>query len=326
MVAWELEDKRGYLFQDGTLRVIASPYYSQFKLSRVDAAPLVRFFQHHLTQLDLDTGSGASSRSVTAPASVEEQAQLFLAEYRGGFAGEAWRSHQRGSGAKRRLKRHRDAVIVDVQRELAVDRLAAATDLVAQQAVWRDLCKTLKQTDLVAVREIRQLEERLPRLDAGLTESLSDLLKTQVQDAEFDARFTHYVKALTALLGGITPSWSLVTSVLALWDPIHHVCVHPTSLAQQASGLQEPALRSKKPVAADYSRALRITHKVREALLGLGLSPVDLLDVHDFMRATTSPAARKSLEALRATPVVSNPPRSDVFAAETEVSSDQAAA
>lgn len=327
VVAWERDGKRGYLFQDGTLRVIASLYYSQFELSKVDPAPLARSFQHHLAQLDIEVAPSTTSRGAATPASIAEQVQLFLAEYPGGFVGNAWQAHVRGVAAKRRLKRHRNAAILDARRELDATRLAGLKDATAQQSLWRDICNMLKQTDLVSFQELRQLEERLPHIEPGLTAALGELLVTRVDDSEFEVRFTRLLRALTVSLGGVAPSWSLLTSLLTLHEPEHHVCVYPTSFAQQARAVKEPSPRSKQPNAVDYARALRIANALRQALGNLGVTPVDLIDVCDFMRVTTSPTARKNLKMRRATSTPAAQTRPSVGAlSEPDQLRDQAAA
>jgi hypothetical protein len=115
---------------------------------------------------------------------------------------------------------------------------------------------------------------------------------------EFRTRFSSYVTELTRMLGR-TPSWQLATSLLALHSPTRYLCVHTTSLGRQRTWLGDSPIRSRKPNAIDYQKALKTSARIQHELQELGLTPVDLLDVYDFMRTSTTPSAMRRLEALR---------------------------
>jgi hypothetical protein len=81
--------------------------------------------------------------------------------------------------------------------------------------------------------------------------------------------------------------------------PQRHICVHPGSLRQQSKWMGERPVRSSKPNARDYEAARATACRLFEKLNDLELGPTDLLDVYDFVRASTTPTAKKRLETLR---------------------------
>lgn len=308
LLAWKREDRRGYLFEDGTLRVFAEPYCHQLKLRHGANEPLSPEFEQHVARLALAEASqpGAADPR-TATFSVDEQAQLLLADFPGGFSGERWGKTQRGTGVKKPLKRHRDPVVSDAQSTLAPQRLARALEQGSHVELWREVCAMLRRTNLVPPHEVRMLEKHVSKANSSLTGALAAMLAPTSEKPKANdpaRRFDAFVAELRKLLGGGTPTWSMVTALLALYDPKEHFCVHPTTTRLQGQWMKMRPLRSKKPTATDYEQARQMARTIATKLDELGLPAKDLLDVYDFMRHTSAPAARTRLVALHHTPVV----------------------
>ena len=229
LLAWERDGRRGYLFEDGELRVIAEPYYHWMKLSQTDAGELTQTFQRHLSQMDLSETEGMlnpSSNSNTLY-TLEEQAQLLVGQYPQGFAGEAWREHFRGDGSKKRLKRHRDAAIAEGQQTLLPERVAQASNNNEHADLWRSICNLLRHTDLVTPGDVKTLEAKVDKAARSTTQALADVLYDDEGPA-FAARFDTFVAELKRLLG-VTPSWPFAI------QPRDCACIQPV-FASKASG------------------------------------------------------------------------------------------
>lgn len=307
LLTWEREGRRGYLFEDGTLRVIAEAYYDQLKLSQAAEGPLSETFQRHLAQMDLANprGTSRSRKQAETYFTIDEQAQLFLGQHHGGFAGDDWQTKHRGRDAGRRLKRHRDAAVEDAKKVLHPEVLTEAQTNNGHVQLWGSLLEMLQRTDLLSSKEVQALKQKAHAADEPLTQALGLLLRAVDDDVDdpFDDRFSGLLKELGRVFGNKCLTWALPTSLLALYAPKKHFCVQPTSLGRQAKWLKQPPLRSQKPNAADYARARSLARDIEEHLDQLGIAPTDLLDVCDFVRATTSPTSRKRMSVLHDSPL-----------------------
>jgi hypothetical protein len=58
----------------------------------------------------------------------------------------------------------------------------------------------------------------------------------------------------------------------------------------------------KTPTAQSYLRLQSMAKTIWNRLIEVGERPRDLMDVHDFIRLTTRPAAKKALLGLRRNP------------------------
>lgn len=302
LLTWERGNKRCYLFEDGAQRIIAEPYYPLMKLSQVERTSLSDSFRQQISQMSLAKAKGLvdPAREASPCFTVSEQAQLLVGKFPEGFGGKAWQQHHRGDGAKKRLKRHRTAAITEARNVLDAQRVARAVTDHRHEELWRNICKLLRTTDLVPLRDVKALEQRLPWVTRGLTVALAGLLHSEPGETTnaFDTHFANFVSELRQVLGN-TPSWPLATSLTALFFPDTQLCVHPSSLVQQCKWMGEKSIRSKKPNPLDYARARKVAQALFGQLEELGLKPADLLDVHDFIRTSTTPAAKQRLEALR---------------------------
>ena len=303
LLAWERAERRGYYFEDGVLRVIAQPYYHHMQIQQVEQADLSNTFRQQISQMTKAKASGLldPGHDASLVFSVAEQAQLLVGQFPDGFSGEAWRQRHRGNRASRQLKRHRDPALAQASQVLDPERIAHAIAEHRHAELWQEVGRLLQSTDLVPLPEVKALQRRAPEATRTLTLALAGLLRSEPSEEAvqgFETRLSTFVNELQSLLQS-APSWPLVTSLLALYFPSTHLCVHPTSLRQQLQWMGEKTLRSKKPNPGDYERARTAAKKLFEELDQLGLAPADLLDIHDFVRTLTTPSAKKRLEALR---------------------------
>lgn len=288
VVQWERDGKRGYLFEDGEVRVIQHGYYhlmTEVDVSTERAAAL------HAAVDRPDTTDPALRRPRPArkPVSLDEQLAFFLDAYPDGFAGETWRNERRAAPG-RPLKRHRDAALERARDSLtldALDRGLAGDPAAALGAV----AALLASTDLVSRTHAATLGKGGPKV----LRALRDVLDSS---QPFAPNFDRWVAAAGA---AEPPMWNLATAPLALADPELHLCVRATAFRAQAASLA-PRLDSRRLNHATYRRLLAMATRIREHLGERGFAPADLLDLHDFVRFTLNPKARAAILAERAAP------------------------
>ncbi|HEX2735203.1 MAG TPA: hypothetical protein VHM70_26550 [Polyangiaceae bacterium] len=307
-IAWERDGKRAYLFETGMLRVLAEPFY-RFMIpvettKERDLATLERL----VTQVDAKDAQIVSSRASLPPGShfgISEQLAVFRESHKDGFD-EVWRSSVRGVDAPRRLKRHRDPAIAQMQQELNVGRLEEALRTAEFGQVWLGIAGVLDQTDLVAAGPVQQLKKSAKRASTGNVNALGQVL---FGAGDFSDRFDAYVTSLERMLGRV-PSWELTTAILALTDPKQHVCVKRQNFQQQAEWMVPELRATDRPNALAYGGFMSLAKTVCQQLEHAGLTPQDYFDVYDFVRVTTAPKAVAKMTAQRRSGPVSNAPRS----------------
>lgn len=288
VLVWEQDDRRGYQFEDGALRVFKEGYYDRLEEVDVTADRVAGL----AALRRVDTSSPGRPAAVHEPASsitLDEQLDHFLGEYPGGFGDAAWRSQHRG-GSGRAFKSHREPAIAAARTELSEQALDALVDTHRNHEVVGVLCRVLARTDLVPAAQVTRLTEARSVTASAVGTALVDLLWNA---NEFAGRFAAWVSALGAACGK-SPSWELVTAPLGLVHPDDHVCIKPIRFHAQASWMA-PSLRFGTPAAAaSYTRGLAMAQQIRQRIAERGqpgCSPADLFDVHDFIGFTLAPKA-----------------------------------
>jgi hypothetical protein len=284
ILAWEHEGKRGYQFEDGTLRVLKRGYYHL--MCEVDRPADIT--QRVLGRLNRALGrhEAGKKRNLDRLISFDDQLTLFRDEFPQGFRGEKWRKKMRGVDAGQQLKRHREPAVRAAQSLLAPESLTRMIEAGDFEAVLQELVRLLKQTNLVRPNQLGPLEIP-PHRQERFALALRDLLHG---DGPFRDRFGRWVQVLGPC------SWELATTPAALHGPAEHVCVQPRSFRDQAVWMAPRLEHSKEPDAETYLRYHAMAGAVRAQLEEEGLQPADLLDVHDFICSTLRPAARKRLD------------------------------
>jgi hypothetical protein len=275
-VDWERDGKRGYRFQDGTVRVFAERFYHLFeKVGEMDA-------------------SQANPKSgIAMTPNLDDQLKLFLERYPDGFAGETYIKKHRG-GKGRRLKRHRVGAIQEAQEKLS----AEAIDTMISEGRFEDVRDTviavLEATDLATKSHLDGLRRCIA------TEGVAHAFKMFLHsDEEELTKFSKLRRELGAA-GLKSPAWNVITGIRSLVHPHKHVCVRPSSFDAEGNILRRTFKTQKQPNVGDYAKYLELATEVRDGLRDRGYPPEDFFDVYDFVCATMRPAEREALDAIAA--------------------------
>lgn len=299
VIAWERDGKRAYLFDSGMVKVLAEPFYRFMK-------PVEQSENEHTALLDrlagqLDHGgervSARAGSSSISHFTLEEQVSLFRSEFPDGFESDAWLKKMRGVNATRRLKRHRNAAIEDITQKLSAEQLQQYVESNQAEEGWQQVCECLEATDLVPGAQLTALRNRLSRGTVEGLACLSRLIHAPA-DADIAPVFDEFVQTLRKILGK-APGWELTTAALALSKPGVHVCVRRSGFQKQAEWYMPQLHITKNPSAVTYAGFLNMAHSLNDKLAEAGLAPVDLLDVHDFIKQTTSPSAQQRMYAIK---------------------------
>lgn len=311
MIAWEHDTKRGYQFEDGELRIFGEDFYPL--LEEVDrpadrAAATISTLER-LMGVSQERKDGPSDDAlIPQRPTFEDQLAIFRAEFEAGFDDEKWLEDVRGTGAKRRLKRHRDAALEEAQSILGAKELKALHKAENYEEITERALKVLDGTDLVTGAEVKLLKKMQPPRRRSFGKAVFELLHG---DGAFDLRFERFVAELnTALPKKKQPSWQLATTLPALMYPETHICVRPTSFRDQARWMAPRLVFTRAPNAPTYARLLDMANAVKTELAASGDPAKDMSDVHDFIRLSLRPSAvkeyiektpEKSLNATKAT-------------------------
>jgi hypothetical protein len=235
-----------------------------------------------------------ATRDADAP-QLDDQIELFRHRYPLGFADPAWTRDVRGHGARRHLKRHRDAVLARAASELEAGSLERSLTDKQHKLVIDLLVAILSATDLLTARQVDPLRAIPPEHHEEAARSIVELLHGK---EPYSARFTRFARVI-AHYGGAKPSWPLVTAPSALVHPGEHIAVRPATFREQARTVAPHLVHAKAVGPSTYAHLLAMAEHVRDKLNEEGLGTRDLMDVHDFMRVTLAPAARDEIVARR---------------------------
>src|SRR5258706_5087135 len=125
LLAWETKNKRGYVFENGQLRVLAEPFYAlmqEVERPHDEVQALLKCLKPELDAARAEQGPSARiPRHGAASMTFEDQIAVFRAEYAGGFDDPRWMEKQRGTAGKKRAPAHRDAAIAAVKQKICED-------------------------------------------------------------------------------------------------------------------------------------------------------------------------------------------------------------
>lgn len=286
---WEQEDKRGYRFEDGTVRVFKAGYYGLLHPVDNPSDAAVRALSRYARSGDQQLrGRGGARSSRPALPTINQQVDWFKGSYPEGFTDPDWVAAHR-SGA-RALKRHREPVMV-----LAGERLGHRRDMQSESECDSFLdaaVQVLRRTDLVPKKQV----DRLAGVKA--TNALANALHDLIHDVDDGSGGFHAITRFDrelAMAGGFNPSWQLTTVLPALVYPTRHTCVRPSVFAVQARITNPAFTPPATPTPRAYATYRQVAVDVQDELARQGLAPRDMLDVHDFIWETLRPAARKSI-------------------------------
>lgn len=273
IVVAEGEAKRSYLFEDGEERTLGAAGIGHMR--KVDHPD--REQQQTCAHLLSLLAKRGARRDAEAPsrAAVDAQLARFHRKYPGGFFGNEWRNAAKSSYAGR----GRGGVMNEIQERFAQERVTARLEKQQFAELWDDAVELLRASGLATADLQRARPASEQRL---LAEALSNLLQGE---QSYEHRFDRFIATYASLFRD-PPSWQTTTAFSALLVPIEHVYVEPTAFRKQLKLLALPSAFGARPGGAAYLRCLAAAKKLANMLATRGEVPRDLLDVHDFIRAT----------------------------------------
>ncbi len=300
VIAWEDGNKRGYVFENGQLRILAEQFYPLMRevdrpQDEVEALFVALRPEIDAARREAGVALRAARPQSASAMSIDDQIKVFHEEYAEGFLDPRWIRTYRSAGSGKRSERLRDAVVARARGELSANELgalAANHDLVA---ISQRALGLARQSGLVSPSDLGAIAGDRPDALRDLALPLLELLHSQ---SGYASRLDRFVGTFQRAFGR-APGWTLVTVLPALVHPDEHAVVHPTSIREQAKWMAPQLVLPKTPSAAAYARCLSMVRLVSTRLRESGEQPRDLLDVHDFIRATTRPAAKQLLGELR---------------------------
>jgi hypothetical protein len=288
ILAWTKNDKRGYQFEDGKLRVFKAGFFNFFE----EVDPPADRSQGALVRLNRALGRNEALRKRssgdTILISLNEQIAYYKEKYPDGFLGKSWKKTMRGLDSNKIFKRHRDPAIKMARKKLSKDILDSLITKQEYDQVIRNLIEVLNPTDLVTATKLRPLREAPSSHKQTIALTLRALLYDSTDP--FTERFNSFVASIGK------PSWELATAPLALVSPKEHVCVRPSVFKKQAIWMAPRLEHPRVPTVKAYQRYLEMTKAIATQLKESGMPIGDFLDVHDFIYETLRPTAEKDLK------------------------------
>ena len=301
ILAWEKKSTRGYLFENGQLRIMAAEFYSfmrEVDRPRDEVVALYECLNRELGAARIEGGSVMQLPRHVTTMSLDDQIEIFRSEYPQGFIDPKWvRSHRVADG-KKRSDSHGDSSIQQAAERLGASALEAHIARQRFRAITDDALAVLRDTDLVPAAEVKSLQITHAEHERPLALAIHELLHGE---AGFAARFERLSSTFEHAFRRVA-GWQLATALPALVHPHEHVCIRPASFREQAKWMAPRLGIPKVPSAQSYLRLQSMAKTILNRLTDVGESPRDLLDVHEFIRLTTRPAAKKVLLGLKRNP------------------------
>lgn len=276
VLSGERDGKRSYLFEDGEERVMGA-----------GGIELMRKVEHpnrdqqttcaHLMGLLAKRKGSADPGDVSASATVVKQLERFHKKYTGGFFGKGWKEDEKGM----HVRQTRVGIAPKLRQQLAADEMSKLIAAEQFDALWRKTALLLGETGLATGKLPATLggEQREQR---ALAETMFALLHGS---DSYERRFDRFAGAYESAFRQ-APTWQAATALPALMSPEAHVYVDPTSFRKQLRALSRYSAFAARPSGTAYARCLGMAQALANMLAARGEVPRDLLDVHDFVRAT----------------------------------------
>jgi hypothetical protein len=292
VLAWEIGGKRGYLFDDGVERTMASGFYQL--MGRVEKpSPDQRAAYLRLQRILTGRARAHHQMTETDGPTFYDQVARLRKTYPAGLLDSKWAEEIRGEGGKSRSSRHRAALIAEAQEQLSPQKFETLLASQHYGQVWEMIVSVLNHSDLVPKAQLKQPKISRGEQQRELALAARDLLHAT---GAYEKRFDRFVSALAAHCGE-SVRWEIATAISAIVHPAEHVCVHPTVFRQQFKIIGSPGqLPAAKPTGAGYMRVLAATRTVGAKLAEQGEVARDLLDLHDFIRNTLKPTPKTSIK------------------------------
>ena len=285
VLAWEANGKRGYLFDNGEERTMASGFFELMR--RIENPSAEENAARGRLQRILAARANAHA-SARLGATFADQVEKFRETYPDGLQDAKWLIEVRGEGAGRRTPRHRDAMVREAKEQLSSAALDGLIGSQKYEQLWNLITSVLGRTDLVPAAQMKKPKSVTAEHQRGLAVAARELL---YGEAPYERRFDAYLGALAGFFGE-PARWEIATALSALVHPKEHVCVHPAIFRQQLKATGSRGSIPARPSSAAYARLLKVARFVGTQLVEQGEKPRDLLDVHDFIRIALKPSAK----------------------------------
>jgi len=214
-----------------------------------------------------------------------EQLAFFEKLFIGGFEGERFTLEERGPSGVKGKGGYKTAAIAMAQQELSPARFQSAS----AEELFESAKRVLSATNIVFPIEGPIPFGTIAEPDRPATvKALEHLLHGPGDLGPRLERFAGAINLKDKSGQGKQVTWPLATLFPGLYDPDHHVCVKPTSFAEEAATLELVAAASQPVTAAGYQQFLAVAKETQERLLAAGHRPRDLMDVYTFIWRTHS--------------------------------------
>ncbi len=284
VLAWEDGGKRGYLFEDGEERTMASGFHQLMRRVEQPNPEQKAAYDRLRGLLAARENAKSSSPRPHGPSFLDQLSKLHET-YPTGLVDPKWLTEVRGEGVEKRTPRHRDAAIREVEEVLSASALDALISNQRYTQVWELVVATLSHTDLVPTAQLKKPKAVDAEHMRVLALAVRELLHGKTP---FEQRFDRFLSALASVIGE-SVRWEMATALISLAQPTEHICVHPTVFRHQLKATGSRGTAPARPTSVAYARMLGVARLVAKKLGEQGQVPRDLLDVHDFMRVTFGP-------------------------------------
>ncbi len=293
VMIWEKPTKRGYVFEDGQIRLFKKGFYHFLEAQQLEtseAEQIVRGLERtasrrgmQLSQTEEKKRAAKARKSSASQIGLADQIRFFHHEYPEGFEDASWVSTVRRR--ERPVKRHREPVCEKATAKLSAEALAE----LEPEAVLEQWLEIMETSDLLTRKQLDSLSAMGEQGQRTVGHALRELLYGEDSP---NIRLERWINALHRSLG--TPTWSLTTVPLAITQPEEHAYVR-RSVVVRLTRLRGYAL-PKRPSAPAYQRTLEVLKELSTELTDQDEKPRDYFDVYDFVRVTLRPKAQAFME------------------------------
>ncbi len=291
----EEEGKVSIQFEDGKVRAFPEAYYHFIENSPKpsDQAQVLIAELIAMSPIGQAASGKKKARKPVTPAVVfEEQVTHFLELFPGGFESDAYKEAHRKRSSGAQTKKHRDRIVDKTIKWLGPDAWDKSADELFKYAV-----KIANYSDMIPSKERKAFEAIEAVHHEPVMAALQNLLHGEhAVEYRLDAFFLTLRRAI-----GEQPSWIMGTYFLGIFHNNQFPLVKRDIYRKQAAAIAPNVDVPKKPSGAAYRRIIDMMSVLRDSLSKRdGLTPADLLDVHNFVSLTLKPKGRKAILDKRA--------------------------
>jgi hypothetical protein len=285
VLAWEADGKRGYLFENGEERTMASGF---FELMRRVEQPNAEQSASYANLQRILAARAKATDTARRGATFADHVERFRETYTDGLQGDKWLAEVRGEGPEARSPRHRDAALAEAKKQLSCHALDELISNHKYEQLWSLVMSVLARTDLVPTAQQKKPKSATAEQQRSLAMAVRELLYGKTP---YEQRFQRYLAALAEVYGE-PARWEIATVLSAIVHPTEHVCVQPAVFRQHFKANGSSSTVPSGPSSTAYNKLLVIARFVGTQLTGQGETPRDLLDVLDFIRIALKPPAK----------------------------------